>query len=164
MTPWTVARQVPLSMGFSSQVGCHGLLQGIFLTQGSNRCLLQLLHCSGFFTAEPRGKPSRLPGPRLCQWVAQQCQQREDTHPCALDGQTVDTPQGFVSLVSDTGLGNWTWQCAENARLVIGHRDTFSCGLFVLPTPESLKQGSFVESCSSKSKINCVLSLFSDLC
>ena len=39
----------PLSMGFvSSQntgVGCHFLLWGIFLTQGSNRCLLHLLCC-----------------------------------------------------------------------------------------------------------------------
>ena len=28
--------QAPLSMGFSRQVGCHSLFQGIFLTQGSN--------------------------------------------------------------------------------------------------------------------------------
>ena len=38
-TPWTVAYQHPLSMGFSSKnagVGCHSLLQGIFPTQGSN--------------------------------------------------------------------------------------------------------------------------------
>ena len=35
-TPWTVALQAPLSMG----VGSHFLLQGIFLTQGSNQCLL----------------------------------------------------------------------------------------------------------------------------
>ena len=35
MTPWTVARQAPLSMEFSSEntgVGCHSLLQGILLT------------------------------------------------------------------------------------------------------------------------------------
>ena len=48
VTPWTVARQDPLSMGFSSQeywrVGGHFLLQGIFLTQGWNLCLLCLLH------------------------------------------------------------------------------------------------------------------------
>ena len=45
-TPWTVARQVPLSMGFSRHtgVGCHFLLQGIFPTQYSNPCLLHLLH------------------------------------------------------------------------------------------------------------------------
>ena len=28
-------------------VGCHFLLQGIFLTQGSNLCLLHLLHWQG---------------------------------------------------------------------------------------------------------------------
>ena len=42
-TLWIVAHQTPLSMGFPRQdtgVGCHFLLQGIFLTQGSNPCLL----------------------------------------------------------------------------------------------------------------------------
>ena len=37
--PWTVAHQVPLSMGFSRQeqwTGRHSLLQGIFPTQESN--------------------------------------------------------------------------------------------------------------------------------
>ena len=46
--PWTVAHQASLSMGFPSKntgVDCHFLLQGIFLTQGSNQCLLYLLHC-----------------------------------------------------------------------------------------------------------------------
>ena len=46
-TPWTVARQAPLSMGFSRQKywsGLHFLLQGIFLTQGLNPHLLHLLH------------------------------------------------------------------------------------------------------------------------
>ena len=45
VTPWTVARQAPLSMEFSRQeyrVGCHFLLQGIFPTQGSKP---GLLHC-----------------------------------------------------------------------------------------------------------------------
>ena len=44
-TPWTVALQAPLSMDFPGKnagVGCHFLLQGIFLTQGSNS---GLLHC-----------------------------------------------------------------------------------------------------------------------
>ena len=39
VTPWTVALQAPLSMGFSRQntgVGCHSLFQGIFLSQGLN--------------------------------------------------------------------------------------------------------------------------------
>ena len=42
-TPWTAARQAPLSMGFFRQEywsGLHVLLQGIFPTQGSNPCLL----------------------------------------------------------------------------------------------------------------------------
>ena len=50
-TPQTVAHQAPLSTGFPRQenwVGCHFLLQGIFLTQGSNP---HLLHCWG--TREP---------------------------------------------------------------------------------------------------------------
>jgi len=36
VTPLDIARQAPLSMGVSSKhagVGCHALLQGIFLTQ-----------------------------------------------------------------------------------------------------------------------------------
>jgi len=44
VTPWTVARQCPLSMGFPRQEywsGFHFLLQEIFLTQESN---LHLLH------------------------------------------------------------------------------------------------------------------------
>ena len=43
VTPWTVAQQAPLSMGFSRQntgLGRHLLFQGIYLTQGSNRHLL----------------------------------------------------------------------------------------------------------------------------
>ena len=46
-TPWTVARQAPLSWdspGKKTGVSCHFLLQGIFLTQGSNLHLLCLLH------------------------------------------------------------------------------------------------------------------------
>ena len=46
VTPWTVAHQAALSMGFPSKstgVGCHALLQGIFLTQRSNLHLLCLL-------------------------------------------------------------------------------------------------------------------------
>ena len=47
MTQRTVAHQVPLSMGFSRQnprVDCHALLQGIFLTQGSNMHCRQILY------------------------------------------------------------------------------------------------------------------------
>ena len=46
-TPWTVAHQAPClwnSPGKTTGVGCHFLLQGIFLIQGSNPHLLSLLH------------------------------------------------------------------------------------------------------------------------
>ena len=46
-TPWTVAHQIPLSMdspGTNTEVGCHFFLLGIFPIQGSNLCLLLLLH------------------------------------------------------------------------------------------------------------------------
>ena len=41
-TSWAVGHQAPLSK--NTGVGCHALLQGIFPTQGSNSCLLHLLH------------------------------------------------------------------------------------------------------------------------
>ena len=45
VTPWTVACQAPLSMGFpqareNTGVGCHFLLQGIISTQGLKPPLL----------------------------------------------------------------------------------------------------------------------------
>ena len=45
--PIDCSHRSPLSMGFSRQecwVGCHFLLQGIFLTQRSNLCLLHFLY------------------------------------------------------------------------------------------------------------------------
>ena len=74
MTAWTVAYQALPSMGFSRQewvaisfsrdqtwvscivgVGCHFLLQRIFLTQGSN---LGLLHCrQTLYHLSHQGKP-----------------------------------------------------------------------------------------------------------
>ena len=47
VTPWTIVHQASLFMGLSYQEywsGLHFLLQGIFLTQGLNLCLLKLLH------------------------------------------------------------------------------------------------------------------------
>ena len=58
----TVDRQAPLSMGFSSEdagVGCHALLQGIFLMQWPKQCPLSLLHWqAGSLPLVPPGKPS----------------------------------------------------------------------------------------------------------
>ena len=48
VTPWTVAHQAPLSMGFFSakntRLSCYFLLQRIMAAQGLNSCLLCLLH------------------------------------------------------------------------------------------------------------------------
>ena len=50
------SHQSPLPMGFlNNEVSCHFLLQGIFLSQGSNPCLLPAL-AGAFFTTEPLGK------------------------------------------------------------------------------------------------------------
>ena len=75
-TLWNVARQAPLSMGFSWREywsGCHALLQGIFLTQWSNPHLLCILHWqAGSLPLVPRGSPIGIWGtismPRECVW------------------------------------------------------------------------------------------------
>ena len=46
-TPWTIATRLLCprdSPGKNTGVSCHFLLRGLFLTQGSNPCLLYLLH------------------------------------------------------------------------------------------------------------------------
>ena len=44
--------------GKNTGLDCHALLQGIFPTQGSNRCLLRLLHWQvGSLPQAPPGKP-----------------------------------------------------------------------------------------------------------
>ena len=59
-TLWTVAHWAPLSMdcpGKTTGVGCHAFLEGIFLTQGLNPCLLHLLHWqAGSLPLVPPGK------------------------------------------------------------------------------------------------------------
>ena len=61
-TPWTVAQQAALSMGFSRQEYWGGLpcpLLGIFPIQGWNLRLLPLLHWqAGSLPLVPPGKPS----------------------------------------------------------------------------------------------------------
>ena len=64
-TPWTIARQAPLSMGFSSKntrVVCHALFQGNYPTQGSNP---GLPHCRQIlYHLRDQGSP------RILEWVA----------------------------------------------------------------------------------------------
>ena len=51
LCPWN-------SPGKNTGIGCHALLQGIFLTQGSNLCLLCLLHWqANSLPLMPPGKP-----------------------------------------------------------------------------------------------------------
>ena len=53
-TPWTVAHQASLSIGFHREkntgLGCHAFLQGIFPTQRSNPCLMSPALAGRFFT------------------------------------------------------------------------------------------------------------------
>ena len=57
VTPWTVASVKLLcpsdSLGKNIGVGCHALLQGIFLTQGSNTCLMFPALADRFFPLVP---------------------------------------------------------------------------------------------------------------
>ena len=61
VTPWTIAWQASLSMEFSRQEywsDCHALLQGSFLTHGSNPHFLCLLHWQmGSLPLATPGKP-----------------------------------------------------------------------------------------------------------
>ena len=57
--PWTVARQAPLSIGFSRQdywSGLDALLQGVFLTQGLQESLKSLVLAGEFLPLVPPGK------------------------------------------------------------------------------------------------------------
>ena len=61
VTPWTAAYPWILcpwdSPGKNTGVGCHFIIQGIFLTQGSNLCLLSPALAGRFFTTALPGKP-----------------------------------------------------------------------------------------------------------
>ena len=71
-TPWTVAYQASVHPwdfpGKSTGVGCHFLLQGIFLTQGLNS---GLLHCrQTFYPLSHQGSPRGHTFPQKC-WSQQ---------------------------------------------------------------------------------------------
>ena len=60
---WTITHQAPLSAvrdfpGKNTTVGYHFLLQGVLPSQGSNPCLLHLLHCRWIlYLLSHRGSP-----------------------------------------------------------------------------------------------------------
>ena len=58
--PWTIVHQAPRACNFPGKntgVNHHFILQGIFLTQGSNLCLLSPALAGEFFTTESLGRP-----------------------------------------------------------------------------------------------------------
>ena len=59
MTPWTVAHQAPLSMGFPRQEYWNGLPSPKDFSQPRDHTPISCVSChaGGFFTAEPPGKP-----------------------------------------------------------------------------------------------------------
>ena len=60
--PWPARLLSPWDFpGKNTGVGCHARLQGIFLTQGSNPCLLPLQHCRQILSLLAPGKPLNTP-------------------------------------------------------------------------------------------------------
>ena len=105
VTPWTVAHQAPPSMGFPSKntgVGCHFLIQGVFLTQGSNPCLLYRQADS--LPLRQMGSPqlafsslkNQDSSSRWLQGPCEQCYHWPHLHPTS------------VTLVHGQGSQNWT--------------------------------------------------------
>ena len=69
------------SPGKNTGVGFHALLQGVFLTEGSNLCLLHLPHWQlGSLLLAPPGKPSACPTrePSQSMWEAAELTQQPD--------------------------------------------------------------------------------------
>ena len=84
LCPWYLPRK-------NTRVGCHFLLQGIFLTQGSN---LYLLHCRWFLYPWSTEKPSmsHQRSPKDDEWVSevtQSCPTLCDPMDCSLPGSTI---------------------------------------------------------------------------
>ena len=69
------------SPGKNTGVGCYALLQGIFPTQGSNLCLLHLLHRQAEPTWKPKGHGESE--------VVQLCPTLCDPMDCSLSGSSV---------------------------------------------------------------------------
>ena len=133
-TPWTVARQSPLSVGFSRQErwsGCHALLQGIFWTQGLNLCLLCFLHWQvGYLPVPPPWKPELAIGheKNKCQGCCQSCGWASGRFHCHLSemGTAAGDPSvgvrgsvwGMFSLrqPDDNVVGNYTWAWRSRKR------------------------------------------------
>ena len=89
-TPWTVACQASLSMGFSRKnagVGCHVLLQRIFPTQELNPRLFCLMHWqAGSLPLAPSWKSIIM---HVCVLVTQSCLTLWDSMDCSPPGSSI---------------------------------------------------------------------------
>ena len=105
---YTVARQAPLSMGLSSKntgVGCHVPLQGIFPTQGSNPCILSLLHwLVGSLPLASPGKPQENPVLLvLCKWEKIGEKGNLTLCPKGCEEKNCRMPRAIIFSLLDTG-------------------------------------------------------------
>ena len=86
------------SPGENTGVGCHALLQGIFPTQGSDPCLLNLLHWQvGSLPPAPPGKPPLL----LCGYLKHS--QQDFPGGSVVKNSPTNTGEGVQALVQEDG-------------------------------------------------------------
>ena len=108
--PWNSPAQ-------NTGVGSLSLLQGIFLTQGSNP---GLLHCRGFVLAEPQGKPKNtgMGSLSLFQWIFPT---QESTGVSCIAGKFFTNYQGiFTSYQVLYQLsGNWSYSTVNALRYYV---------------------------------------------
>ena len=86
--------------GKNPGVGCHVLLQGIFLTEGSNPHLLCLLHCTAFLYLLSSRKPST-------------------SLKCCNFSIKLSQIMPFIDLFIDNFLGRLTFQTSEFASMLV---------------------------------------------
>ena len=98
--PWTVAHRLncPWDSPGNTGVGRHALLQGVFLTQGSNLGLLRLWHCqTGSLPLAPPGKSKVL--------IAQSCLTLCDSMDCITPDSSVhEILQECVAILFSRGI------------------------------------------------------------
>ena len=85
------------SAGKNTEVGCHFLLQGIFLTQGSNPSLLRLLHGRWILYHWAIGKPRRFSS--CCKILV------------SIQSSNKASSDRFASLVRDREMSRWRTGC-----------------------------------------------------
>ena len=113
LSPWNFLSK-------NTRVGCHFLLQGFFLTQGSNPCLLSLLHWQAYsLPLVPPGKPKFHPTPVLLPGKSRGQRSLEGCSPwCRWGSDTTEWLRFHFSL-SCIGEGNGNplqCSCLENPR------------------------------------------------